>query len=160
MILLSSKKPCLVGKVFSTECCICHHFEEHQTIHLHHTLHAMPLAQAVTTVVAQPHANACRLHCVEHFYSTTKSLTNVMAYMLHIALFKDLCQYLILNQIGLFAPLSFDSQLSCVFYFKCIPTFSNVFPWHHAAARTSNMSLHTSGHVCSPKSKHYIYLHT
>ena len=89
----------------------------------------MPLAQAVTTVVAQPHANACRLHCVEHFYSTTKSLTNVMAYMLHIALFKDLCQYVILDQIGLFAPLSFDSQLSCVFYFKCIPTFSNVFPF-------------------------------
>ena len=75
----------------------------------------MPLAQAVTTVVAQPYANACRLLGVEHFYSTTKSLTNVMAYMLHIALFKDLCQYLILDQIGLFAPLSFDSQLSCVF---------------------------------------------
>ena len=87
----------------SIGCCICHHFEEHQSIHHRHTLHAMPLAQAVTTVVAQPRANACKLHRVEHFYSTTRSLTNVMAHMLHIALFKDLCQYVILDQIGLFA---------------------------------------------------------
>ena len=93
----------LLGKLFSIGCCICHHFEEHQTIHHRHTLHAMPLAQAVTTVVAQPRANACRLRCVEHFYSTTRSLTDVMAHMLHIALFKDLCQYVILDQIGLFA---------------------------------------------------------
>ena len=106
MLLLSSK-PCIVGKLFSIGCCICHHFEEHQTIHHRHTLHAMPLAQAVTTVVAQPRANACKLHCVEHFYSTTQSLTNVMAHMLHIALFKDLCQYVILDQICLFALLSF-----------------------------------------------------
>ena len=63
----------------------------------------MPLAQAVTTAVAQPRANACRLHCVEHFYSTTQSLTNVMAHMLHIELFKDLCEYVILDQICLFA---------------------------------------------------------
>ena len=77
----------------------------------------MPLAQAVTTVVAQPRANACKLHCVEHFYSTTKSLTNVMAHMLHIALFKDLCQYVILDQIRLLVcALSFDSQLSCVYF--------------------------------------------
>ena len=93
----------LLGKLFSIGCCICHHFEEHQTIHHRHTLHAMPLAQAVTTVVAQPRANACRLRCVEHFYSTTRFLTDVMAHMLHIALFKDLCQYVILDQIGLFA---------------------------------------------------------
>ena len=93
----------VVGKLFSIGCCICHHFEEHQTIHHRRTLHAMPLVQAVTTVVAQPRANACKLHCVEHFYSTTRSLTNVMAHMLHIALFKDLCQYVILDQIGLFA---------------------------------------------------------
>ena len=83
----------------------------------------MPLAQAITTVVAQPRADACRLHCVEHFYSTTNSLTNVMAHMLHIALFKDLCQNVILDQTNLLA-----------------------------AARTSNMSLHTSGHVVAPKS--------
>ncbi len=100
MLLLSSK-PCIVGKLFSIGCCICHHFEEHQTIHHRHTLHAMPLAQAITTVVAQPRADACRLHCVEHFYSTTKSLTNVMAHMLHIALFKDLCQNVILDQTNL-----------------------------------------------------------
>ena len=67
----------------------------------------MPLAQAITTVVAQPRADACRLHCVEHFYSTTKSLTNVMAHMLHIALFKDLCQNVILDQICLFALFKF-----------------------------------------------------
>ena len=71
----------VVGKLFSIGCCICHHFEEHQTIHHRHTLHAMPLAQAVTTVVAQPRANACKLHCVEHFYSTGRSLTDVMAHM-------------------------------------------------------------------------------
>ena len=62
----------------------------------------MPLAQAVTTVAVQPRAKACKLHCVEHFYSTTQSLTNVMAYMLHSVLFKDLCQYVILDQICLF----------------------------------------------------------
>ena len=100
MLLLSSK-PCIVGKLFSIGCCICHHFEEHQTIHHRHTLHAMPLAQAITTVVAQPRTDACRLHCVEHFYCTTKSLTNVMAHMLHIALFKDLCQNVILDQTNL-----------------------------------------------------------
>ena len=93
----------VVGKLFSIGCCICHHFEEHQTIHHRHTLHAMPLAQAVTTVVAQPRANACKLHCVEHYYSIIRSLTDVMAHMLHIVLFKDLCQYVILDQIGLFA---------------------------------------------------------
>ena len=72
-------------------------------MHHHHTPHAMPLAQAITTVVAQPRADACSLHCVEHFYSTVKSLTNVMAHMLHIVLFKDLCQNVILHQICLFA---------------------------------------------------------
>ena len=91
----------------------------------------MPLAQAVTTVVAQPRANACKLHCVEHFYSTTRSLTNVMAHMLHIELLKDLCQYVIhTGSNRLVCALSFDSQLSCVILLiKCIPIFSNVFPF-------------------------------
>ena len=129
MLLLSSK-PCIVGKLFSIGCCICHHFEEHQTIHRRRTLHAMPLAQAVTTVVAQPRANACKLHCVEHFYSTTKSLTNVMAHMLHIALFKALCQYVILDRISLFALFKFwFSTLLCFLLIKCIPIFSNLFPF-------------------------------
>ncbi len=122
MLLLSSK-PCIVGKLFSIGCCICHHFEEHQTIRHRHTLHAMPLAQAITTVVAQPRADACRLHCVEHFYSTTKSLTNVMAHMLHIALFKRSMSECYTGSNMLVCALSFDSQLSCVFLLiKCIPT--------------------------------------
>ena len=95
-----------------------------------HTLHAMPLAQAVTTVVAQPRANACKLHCVEHFYSTTQSLTNVMAHMLHIALFKESSMSICYTGSNmLVCALSFDSQLSCVFYLLNVsPIFSNVFP--------------------------------
>ena len=126
MLLLSSK-PCIVGKLFSIGCCICHHFEEHQTIRHRHTLHAMPLAQAITTVVAQPRLDACRLHCVEHFYSTTKSLTNVMAHMLHISLFKDLCQNVILDQICLFALEILILNLVVFFTYQMYSNFSNVF---------------------------------
>ena len=119
----------VVGTLFSIGCCICHHFEEHQTIHHRHTLHAMPLAQAVTTVVAQPRANACKLHCVEHFYSTTRSLTNVMAHMLHFALFKDLCQYVILDRIGLFALYVLILNLVVFLYLLNVFQFSQMFPF-------------------------------
>ena len=64
MLLLSST-PCIVGKLFVFGRRVCEQFEEHQAMNDRCTLHAMPLAQAETTVVAQPPANACKLHCVE-----------------------------------------------------------------------------------------------
>ena len=63
---------------------MCQHFEEHQTIHRLYALHAMPLAQAVTTVVAQPCTGACRLHSVKYFCSTTLSLQMAMKYMSYV----------------------------------------------------------------------------
>jgi len=95
---------------------MCHHFKEHQTIHHHQTLHAMPLAQAVTTVVAQPRTNACKLHCVEHLYSTTLSLKNVVWNMPHISLLK------VFTKLGYFTKSSvFElkaSMLDLVVFFN------------------------------------------
>ena len=120
----------VVGKLFSIGCCICHHFEEHQTIHHRRTLHAMPLVQAVTKVVAQPRANACKLHCVEHFL-----LHNQVSYKCDgthatYCIVRRSMSICYTGSNRLVCALSFDSQLSCVFLLiKCIPIFSNVFPF-------------------------------
>ena len=127
MILLSSK-PCIDGKLYFFGCCMCQHFEEHQTIHRLYTLHAMPLALAVTTVVAQPCTNACKLHCVEYFYSTTLSLKKALKDMLYFLLFCLCNQDIKLDQTNLPGAKSLDFQFSCVFLIcKYTTNFSYVF---------------------------------
>ena len=158
MLLLSSK-PCIVGKLYSFGCCMCQHFEEHQTIHRLYALHAMPLAQAVTTVVAQPCTNACRLHCVKYFYSTTLSLQMAMKYMSYVWLFVLCNQDIKLDQTNFLGATSLDFQFSCVFHYANIPQISQMSSLSPLFADSTFNFPNTFGttsqdqHLNKPKSK-------